>query len=419
MNEFWALAWFPLIFWAIFKVVDSNKRRYLLLLASAYGLLLLTHNVMTMLFTPLVVIWGLLLIFLNKRSWQKKIFNLAVGGFLGVGLASFFFLPVVFEGKFVHTETMLMGYFNYLAHFVGLKKMLFTRFWGYGSSGWLQESGMPFQVGLPQWPVAVFTFLLALFFWLKKKIKLTDFFIFAFCFLLFAFSLFMVHPRSVFIWLNLPFLAYVQFPWRFLALTIFGMSLLSGGVVKLVKSEKWQLILGTLLILVCVVSNFSFFRVEKIIQVTDTEKLFSAKGWRKLQTDAIFDYLPKFAQYPPGGPAPEKPEIKLGQAEMTAIKKGTNWYKFEAQVTEKAKIQIPLYDFPGWQVRANGKKVEIKHDNTLGLITINLLPGNYSIEAKLTATPVRVFGNLVSLISFLVLLVEIWRISKKSKVAVK
>lgn len=409
MNEFWALAWFPLIFWSVLKIVREKSKKYLAVLAVSYGLLLLTHNVMTMLFTPLIVAWGLLMIWFEKKDWKEKILELAIGGLWGVGLAAFFFLPVLFEQKYVHTETMLMGYFNYLAHFVGLKKMLFTRFWGYGSSGWLQESGMPFQVGLPQWPIAVLSVIVIIWQFLRRKAKLNKVSLYLFYSLIFIFSLFMVHPRSVFIWLRLSPLSYVQFPWRFLTLTIFGMSVLGGGLINLIKNKKWQLVFGTLLILLTVILNYSFFRVEKIIKITDAEKLFSTKGWNKLQTDAIFDYLPKTAYQPPGGPAPVRPEIKEGKAEVAEVSHGTNWYNFKINVftiKEKtdAKVQIPIYDFPGWKVWVNGKLTKISHDNLLGLITVTVPEGEHQVKVMLTNTPVRMMGNWLSLISWGILI---------------
>lgn len=404
MNEFWALAWFPLIFWSVLKIIKTDKNKYLSTLAVSYSLLLLSHNVMSLLFTPLVVAWGLLLIWTEKKQFKESFLKLAVGGLWGICLAAFFTLPAILEGKYVHTETMLMGYFNFLAHFVGLRKTLFTRFWGYGSSGWLQEAGMPFQVGFPQWPVAVLTFFLSLFLFSKKKIKLNSLIIFTFHFLLFTFSLFMVHPRSVFFWLRIPFLAYVQFPWRFLALTIFGMSVLAGGMTALIRKKNLEAITGAVLVILAIVLNFSFFRPEKIIKITDTEKLFSAKGWNKLQTDAIFDYLPKYAVLPPTKAAPEKPEVITGEAEFFGVKKGTNWYQFEVKVEKETKIEIPIYDFPGWKVWADGSQLGTTHDNFLGLITVEMPVGNYQVVARLIDTPIRLLSNLLSLLFWVVLL---------------
>lgn len=410
MNEFWALAWFPLIFWSVLKVIRSENSKYILILALSYCLLLLTHNVMTMIFTPFIVVWGVVLILLGRKNWRQKTLALLTGGLWGVGLAAFFFLPVIFEREYVHTETMLMGYFNYLAHFVGLRKTLFTRFWGYGSSGWLQEAGMPFQVGIPQWPVAVLVFLTSALLFLKKKIKIGKFLLFLFFFFLFIISLFMIHPRSVFIWQKIKILEYVQFPWRFLALVIFGISILGGGLVYLLKIEKLKMLTGLVLILLTTALNYSFFRPEKMININDKEKLFSAKGWNKLQTDAIFDYLPKYAYQPPGGPAPEKPEIKQGEAEIYEIKRGTNWYEFKLKVYKEAKIQIPLYDFPEWKVWIDGELAKITHDNFLGLITIKVPMGNHFVRAKLTDTPIRTLGNIISIISWLFFIIFLIKI---------
>ena len=156
------------------------------------------------------------------------------------------------------------------------------------------------------------------------------------------------------------------------------------------------------LILSVVSFNLSFFRPEKILKITDTEKLFSAKGWNKLQTDAIFDYLPIYAPQPPGSPAPQQPWFAKGsEGQIKNFQKGTNWEKFDVDVESEAIIKLPLFDFPGWQVFANGKPVEINHQNELGLIAFRLGLGSYQVEVKLKNTPIRTAGNLISLFSWL------------------
>jgi len=52
-------------------------------------------------------------------------------------------------------------------------------------------------------------------------------------------TLFMIHVRSSFIWKALPFLAILQFPWRFLTISVFLLAVLAGAGVKLMpKFEK-------------------------------------------------------------------------------------------------------------------------------------------------------------------------------------
>jgi hypothetical protein len=403
MGEFWALAFFPAIFWAIFRLVKKEKRGYILPLALFYGLLLLSHNIMSMAFTPLVVLWSLFSIWFLRAKWRVSLVNLALGGIWGVGLAAFFTLPAILENKFVHTETMLMGYFNYLAHFVPLKKLFLERFWGYGSSGWGQTSGMPFQIGYLHWIIPTISLIWLTFYLLRKKITFRSYFLFSIFYFLFLSATFMVHVRSTPIWQKIKPLEYFQFPWRFLALSIFAASTVAGSLVYLIKQKRTATFLAISLVVGVVAFNFNFFRPEKIIKITDEEKLFSAKGWNKLQTDAIFDYLPKSAKQPPDAPAPEEPEILEGKVGVTYLKKGTDWYQFNTRVlSDSVTIRLPIYDFPGWQVLVDNKKTTINHDNFLGLITFEIPGGNHSISARLANTPIRFLSNLVSLISLLV-----------------
>jgi len=416
MNEFWALAFLPGVFWAAYEVVDRKDRKYLPVFALFFGLLLLSHNLMAFIFAPVIGIFSLLLIWVKKKKLTEKIKDLILGGIWGLGMAAFFTLPVIFEKKYAHVETMLMGYFNYLAHYVPIGKLLFTRYWGYGSSGWLQDAGMPFQVGFPHWPLAVFVLLIYSFLFFRKKVSKENFFLVLFFSFVFVFTLFLTHPRSVFIWNAIGYFAYLQFPWRFLTLVIFSISILGGGIIYLLSRKFTQVLCSLVLVISIILLNYSFFKVEKTFQVTDEQKLFSAKGWNKLQTDAIFDYLPVYAKAPPGGPAPAKPEIKEGVAETSEIEKGTNWYAFKADVKKEAKIQIPIFDFPGWKVRVDDKAVKISHDNFLGLITVTVPQGVHNLSVRLSNTPIRTFGNFASLASWtLFLLFILQKPSSKKK----
>lgn len=419
LNEFWALAFLPGIFWAAYGLTEGKEiKKFSSFFAFFFGMLLLCHNLMAFIFTPAIVIFCLVLILVKRKNFLKTILNVFLAGILGLGLAGFFTFPVLLEKKYVHVETMIMGYFNYLAHFVPLGKMLFTRFWGYGSSGWLQEAGMPFQIGLIHWPLAVLVFIVFAFLSLRRKKYQEQAILTFYFFCLFLFTLFLVHPRSVFIWNSFPLLAYLQFPWRFLTLVTFAISVLGGGLIFLIKEDKLKILTTLALAVVVIVFNFPFFKPEKIIEINDTEKLFSPLGWLKLQTDAIFDYLPKSAKAPPSTPAPDSPQVVQGEVEFPETKKGTNWYTFKAKVVKESTIQIPIYYFPGWKVLVDGKEIPITHDNDLGLITFHLPPGVYRVSARLTNTTVRSLANILSLVSWIIFLFivfkKVFRIKKRN-----
>ena len=411
MGEFWALAWLPAIFWVVAELVKKRQNRHIGLLALFYGLLLLSHNIMAMVFSPLIVIWTLFLVWYYKRP-LKVILPIIIGGFWGIGLAAFFTLPAFFEKKFVHVETMFMGYFNYLAHFVNLRQLFLSRFWGYGPSTWGPDDGMSFQIGHLHWLMPAISFGLFILLWLKKKINIRQFSIFNFQFSIFWLAAFLTHLRSTPIWQAVKPLEYLQFPWRFLAVVIFATSFASGSIIfaleKVFGKKKDKRLLGRLamgLIVAVVVLNFNYFKPEKILKITDEEKLFSPKGWYKLQTDAIFDYLPIYAEEPPGEPAPERPKVLEGKAGITYFRKGSNWAQFDVKVIgNSAKIRLPIYDYPGWRVWVGREPATIDHDNFLGLITFTVPSGGHHISACLTNTPLRTFSNLISMASWIVLL---------------
>ena len=66
------------------------------------------------------------------------------------------------------------------------------------------------------------------------------------------------------------------------------------------------------------------------------------------------------------------------------------------------------------RVRVDGKVVEHKNNDCrgqeycLGLITFNLPAGRHKILAQLTDTPIRSIGNIITLISFVLLLVLVY-----------
>jgi hypothetical protein len=398
VGEIWALVFLPLIFWSIYKFIKREKSIYLLWLALSLGGLLLSHNISSMILLPFIIGWTLLLLFIFKKWVLIK--RLIFGGIWGIGLAAFFILPAIFEKKFVHTETMLMGYFNYLAHFVSWRQLFFSTHWGYGSSILGPHDNLSLSVGIFHWFFSLSALILV---FREKKKKMAIFLIALFLFAGGLLALYMSHLRSIWIWNLFPFLSWVQFPWRFLLVAIFLFSLLSGGVLKFIRHKKNNLFVAGLLIFLVIFLNVGFFRPSGWYDITDQDK-FSGELWEKQLTISIFDYLPIYASLPPSSRAPAQPYFIRGEGgEIKNFQKGTNWQKFEVEVIGESLLQLPLYDFPGWQVLANGKPMEINHENELGLITVKLEEGDYQIDARLKDTPVRKSGNIISIISLMAL----------------
>lgn len=409
MGEHWALVWFPLILLSVYKVIKEKSWGWVILLALSYGFLLLSHNIMAMLFSVVALTWGLIWLFLTKD--YKKIIRLGLGVVWAIFLAGFFLLPVIFEKKFAHTETMLTGYFNYLAHFVNLKQLFIKTDWYWGASVYGPEDMMPFMIGFLHWILLVINTFLAFLFWRKKK-TFPLLVVIGFCAVFFFASAFMAHERSTPIWQKIKILEYLQFPWRFLGLVIFFASFASGAIIMFLKDKRLKYLLTGILILGLLFSVRTYFQPERYDEIIDEDRL-TGEQWELALTNAIFDYLPIYAEMPPAEEAPALPQIIEGEGEVKDFQKGTDWQEFDLEVKEEAEIRLSLYDFPGWTVWVDGEKTEINHDNFLGLITIKVPPGEHQVRAKLLNTPVRTTGNFMSLIGFLGLVAGIAVLKKK------
>jgi hypothetical protein len=403
MNEFWAMAVYPAIFLCLLLLVRTNRSRYVPLTALSIAALMLSHNPMLMIFAPVAVAWTLFWL------WQEKTFKslpkIILSGVWGFGLAAFFTLPVLLEQKFAHVETLTIGYFNFLAHFLDLNQIFFRINWGYGESILGSGDTMSFALGYLQWilPALALVFALAI----KKFRRRLPLMLLLLLFTLTA--LFLSHSRSTPIWLKFKPLEFLQFPWRFLTVAVFSASLLSGAVAWLTFkrfSGKFVLILVLTLSLVL---NANYFRPRTWYpEMTDADK-FSGQSWRWQITGSIFDYLPVYAPLPPADPAGADLGITSGQGTFVTLLK--NSYKQEYAVnifTPTATAEIQTFYFPGWKVYLDGRRVDIDpaRDPLLGRMQVDLTAGTHRLLAVFTATPVRRLGDLISLFSWSCLLLS-------------
>jgi 4-amino-4-deoxy-L-arabinose transferase-like glycosyltransferase len=401
LSEFWAFTFFPLIFWAFYRYIVTQKSKYFAFASIFTFALLVTHNLMPLIFFPLIVLWCLFWLWQEKKL--KMLPSVFLAGLLGFGLSAFFTLPLLLEKRYVHSESLLGGYFDYRQHFVNIKNLFLDMRWGYGSSGFPDEI-LNLSTGIPQWlsGLAALGLAFAAFKRRKKNKKIT-----LLTFLLVATTLavlFMIHQKSSFIWNLIPFLAWLQFPWRFLSLSVFLFAILGGLAAYL--SKKYSRLTGVILIVFSIFLYASFFRSKNWFYTTDADK-FSGKSWTKQQTISIFDYTPIYAKLPPPSRAPEIPEVLEGRADFINYQKASNYQEGLVDVKEKAVIRLPIFDFPGMKVYVDNNLVAHKNDDCrgeiycLGLVSFNLAEGRHKIRVQLENTPIRMLGNAVSLISVL------------------
>lgn len=438
MAELWGLMLMPAILWIILRLFESPKISNVLALGFFIAALITSHNLTTMMFLPAVVVFSLVLLFIRHRKISVSMLTdrflayLLLGGLLGLLLSGFYWIPALVEKDLVHVDTTTSGYFSYTEHFKGLRKLILDNSWGWGASirevpgG--EKDGMSFQVG---W-IHLMGLILAIYgFRFLKKERTLERSVLVFSILAVFGYIFMVHPRSKFVWDLIPAFKYIQFPWRFLNLIILFVSL-SIGVLVLIKPpgflkiqsllSRWPIYLWTVLVFLVCFYSFSFFRPEKFLDTTDVQ-LLSGMNWDKQIKRSIFDYLPKSAAAPPAELAISRYEILTGESEISNFKEGSDWIMFDTQTKKHTIIRLSQYYFPNFKVFDNNQEIHVDYENSLGLLTFILGEGQHSIYAKLYNTPVRILANSITVIGFtiffVVLILQIPKAKKWIKYYVK
>jgi hypothetical protein len=418
MNEAWALAWFPFILWCGYKLVINptspkasrgKQARWIIALSLSWVGLLLSHNLMVMIFAPVFAGWCLIWLVKTKKfnHWPLTIGHFVLSGLLAAGLSAFFTFPSILEQKYVQVSTLIVGYYEYIAHFADINQLLFSRFWGYGPSVWGTNDGMPFQVGHIHWILSliiIFVIVIRVIKRIKQRKTINPLLLATSYLLLISwFATFMAHSKSTFIWQMIPLLKFVQFPWRFLALTIVGLSFAAGSIAVFIKNTKLLFWVSGFLIAGILILNWNYFKPEKMGPLTDTEK-FSAAAWELQQTAGIYDYLPKTAETAPKEPRKDLAEFVTGRGEVGEAKEGTNHFTFSVKVdSTKASLRINTLMYPAWTIWVNGEEYRtyVDKNEKWGRFYIDLDKGSYEISGKLENTTLRIVSNVISLIAWL------------------
>jgi len=398
LSESYALAFLPLVLAGIISVIKDPKPAKTTLLALSVGALFSTHNITTMISAPLFLLLALLFLYTHKFS-VKKFIHLTLGALLGVGLSAFFLLPVIFEKGLAHTEFLISDYYNFQNHFIALRQMFADFRWGFGSENIGPGGMISFFVGF----IPIASLIIIPFIILSKKAatrRVEYSVVWVICIAI----LFMTHSKSFHIWNNLPTLAYVQFPWRFLGILALFTSWLIAAIAQTYHKFRW---LSLLTIILLISLNFGYFKFGRLQpEMTDEIKLTGSE-FANQQKAALLDYLPKSSESIPQEIAPISPEIVSGSVSVNYFDNRTAYFSSEFDIySPTATIRFPVVYFPGWELHHNrsADKMNFQYDNSLGLITVELKSGHHLIQGFFENTPIRTAGNLITFLSAVSLL---------------
>jgi len=411
LSEVVALSLLPWILHWSFATIE--KRRFAWFgVALSVAAVILSHNLTALIALPFLFTLSLVFLVLQQRGFWNNALRLTASYITGVALSAFYVLPLFAEKSFTIVDEITSGYFDFRLHFLFIRQF-FTAAWGYTGSTYGPEDGISFHLGravLAMAIVATFCavgkllrhksyhkFQLSTFMKLEKKSLLI-----LFTSLALAVSLFFTLGRSTVVWESVPFLAYIQFPWRFLTIATVFISMLAGFWLSTLRSFFWRwtaLLLGILLI---VGTQFSYHQPAGYLD-TNAELYSSEPGHiRTAASEVLFDYLPKtFDRELP--PISSEERITIQGVDQQNLSWQTNTHTellVSTAATAGATIRWNIADFPGWQYAVNGEKVNPRINDS-GLAEYQAAEPVATIAATFSSTPIRQLGNLISLSTLL------------------
>lgn len=395
VGEVWALAFFPAFLWSITVFIKEKKLFFFPLSSLFLSLTIFSHNILALMF----FLFGLLYIFfLILQSKEKKhliLYTLCVI-ILSLGLSSIFWIPALFEKKFVTG----LEIFNVEENFPDLFQLLIPS-WGSGFSGASLQNQMSFQIGIANLFIIFILIPLIIF---KRKInnkRLIQFFLG-----LFFLTILLMLKNSSPVWQNVPLFNYFQFPWRFLSLVILISSFLAGSIPEIIENRfvPYFLILTVFLLGIGYAKPAYYHSRDDNYYLTRSNFIDGTNSPGNYFNTIWFNKdLEK-----------QKEKIMLGDKEgsINNLTINPTRYNFEVLTKKDTNVVLNTAYFPGWAVFINEKK-ENTSKTSEGLIQFKVKKGKSIIEVRFLDTLLRQISILVSLLSLMLVAALIVRLKFK------
>ncbi len=381
VAELVSFAFVPIVFWGIEKFIHEKKLMYLSIGAVAYGVLVLSHNGVSLMFSPVFAFYALL-----RSKDIRTFFKSLVILFLGLLAAAWFWLPALYESKYTNAALFIGD--MYKNHFPVWYELI-TSPWGFGADV-RTVGGLSPQIGI----LPLLFVLGSIFILVKQKKK--DRMILGWLAILLA-AVFITLPLSTILWEKLPLLSKFEFPWRFTGLSSFSASVLGCYFLSSLKQKK------ILIFVVILILAFSIPFATVKGYVTHNDAFYQEYTGT---TDYHGAASTLWTAGNPSAPAKAPIEIIAGKGIITQKKRLTDVHSVIVDAKEQVTILDNTQYFPGWEAYLDGKKVPIEFQNQQhpGLITVHVPVGKHEIITKFTESPVRLFADILSVIGVGILL---------------
>ncbi len=343
---------------AAFSCIVYGKRT---LLALSIAGIILSHNIMAMIFLPILFLYA----WMTDRSMLRWVIA-------GIVLTVYFWVPAILERQYV----VGLNTVNFRDHFPELAQILIPS-WGTGLSGpGFALDEMSYQIGVI--PLLIFIASLVI---LRPSL-------FAGAMII---ALFLMLEISIPVWEWIPILTNLQYPWRLLSVVIVAIPFLSA---VLVSKLRWPVVsLGIAVIAVLL----SFTYTKPVLYAPRSDEYYLTRREFTDGTSSLGNgFSTRWMAWQPDRPA-KRMEVVNGEGTITVRQDDATTFVGDARLTTDAMARVYIAYYPGWRVTIDGKDTPVKPDRG-GMITVPVPKGDHVIGVNFGETPFRLAADTLSIL---------------------
>jgi hypothetical protein len=385
----------PLILLAVKKNIEIGSKKWFIILPISLGLLILSHQAISVMFLPIVVAYCLF-VWIRKKNRNIKSLSLCfISLTLGFLISSFYWMPIIFLAKF----TQQGGTPIYIS-FPTITELLYSP-WRLGFLFQGSKGELSYLIGYTQLLIII----ISIYLYFKSRLdeKLNNYL--GFFLVISSIIFFMLLSISKPIWEITPLLKYSQFSTRLLVPLSLCISILAGGVAKKIN-RTWFIIGLCFLTISYTILNWGnrraipavndaylrqdFIRNPDVGTLEPTSPIWADLNISKLRTKPKSDI-----------------EIISGNADISEISRTPIRHDYIINAKTIVQIKENTLFFPGWIVLANDKEIPINYNNPEfpGVISFTLNKGIYNTNVQFMDLPIIVISKWISILSILGVLI--------------
>lgn len=432
LAEFLSFAFFPLILWCFYKLITLKRFQYVAWSALSLGGLIITHNLMALIFGPLLVAY-IGFVWFEERD-LKTLGYVALALVLALGFGTFYWLPGFAESKWARLGMIGPQAADYIPKLITMSDFFspFVIYRYFPEQGvWLQHPIGWLQFGLICLSLVV-PFRLRHQSWVSARRHLIFFHWATFV------SLFMLFVYSRPLWDHIPLLSYLQYPFRFLTVTSFTSAFVIGSIPLLLQFDgtkdktetawslggrvRWPVPAISVIILALMVTSLPRLPIEPMYLPEHEEPLtegtvdFATMAeydyltglWARLWGGVwMMEYLPAWVEEEPGGiflPV-EKPTLEprqLSAEDVPAVTVGNHGpLSMQLEVDTLKPVTLSFHSFyvPNWETYIDGRAETPYPLGSLGLLAVDVAAGQHQLMVRFGSTPAERAGTVISALS--------------------